>query len=340
MGAIILRSLSKASAAAIGPGLVLTTAIAIAAFAAHKLPGLSLFNPMVLGLAIGIAWRNVAGLPLRFVTGLVFSQRTILRAAIALLGLQITAADILGVGAVGLAIVVVTLVVTFVVTIRLGRLMKIDSGLVELLAAGTSICGASAIVAINTVTRARDEDVAYAVACITVCGSIAIFVFPAVSSLAHMTDRAYGLWAGSSIHEIAQVVAAAYQGGPIAGAFATIVKLTRILMLGPMVLVLGLLAARRVASAPTGPRQVARFPWFIAGFLALAAMNSVASIPTPTMDAIRLVTTFLLSVALSAFGLGVNVGLIRSAGTRPFLLCVLASLFIAGLSLGLIALTS
>jgi uncharacterized integral membrane protein (TIGR00698 family) len=330
----------KALAAAIGPGLALTTAIAVVAFAAHELPGLSLFNPMVLGLAIGIAWRNVAGLPLRFATGLVFSQRTILRVAIVLLGLQITAADIVGVGATGLAIVVVTLVVTFVVTVRLGALMKIDSGLVELLAAGTSICGASAIVAVNTVTRARDENVAYAVACITVCGSVAIFVFPAVSSFAHLTDRAYGLWAGSSIHEIAQVVAAAYQDGPIAGAFATLVKLTRILMLGPMVMVLGLFAVRRIASASTGSRQVARFPWFIAGFLALAALNSVTSIPAPAMDVVRPLTTFFLTVALSAFGLGVNVGLIRSTGTKPFLLCVLASLFIAGLSLGLIALTS
>jgi len=318
---------------------VLTTAIAIAAFAAHEIPGLRLFNPMVLGLAIGILWRSVAGLPVRFGAGIVFSQRPILRAAIVLLGLQITAADVIGVGFMGLAIIAVALGATFLATVWLGRLMKVEARLAELIAAGTSICGASAIVATNTVTRARDEDVAYAVACITVCGSVAIFVFPVLSSLAHLTDRAYGLWAGSSIHEIAQVVAAAYQGGPAAGALATIVKLTRVLMLGPMVVILGLFANRRLTQAPGQARAIPPFPWFIVGFLAFAAVNSLASIPTPAMDGIRFATTFLLSVALAAFGLGVHVGLVRSTGLRPFLLCVVASLFIAGLSLALITLT-
>lgn len=331
--------MSRASLTAAGklvPGLGLTTAITLAAFAAHALPALELFNPMVLGLAIGIAWRAVGGFPLRGLPGLLFAQRGVLRFAIVLLGLQITVADILAIGFAGLAIIVVTLGTTFAVTVWLGRLMKVDARLAQLIAAGTSICGASAIVATNTVTRARAEDVAYAVTCITVCGSAAIFVFPAIASLAQLTDRAFGLWAGSSIHEIAQVVAAAYQGGAVAGAFATVVKLTRVLMLGPMVMALGYLETRRPADEAR--RVAVQLPWFIVGFLAAALLASAMTLPAPAMGALRLGTTFLLTVALSAFGLGVDIGLIRSAGMRPFLLCVLASLWIAGLSLALVSL--
>jgi len=335
---MMLRGFSKASLTHVGPGLALTTAIAIAAVAARNIPGLGLFNAMVLGLAIGIAWQNLVGTPARARAGVLFSQRQILRFAIVLLGLQITASDVIAVGVAGLAIIVVTLGSTFVATIWLGRRMDVDPRLAELIAAGTSICGASAIVATNAVTRARDEDVAYAVACITVCGSVAIFVFPPLSSLLNLTDLDYGLWAGSSIHEIAQVVAAAFQGGPVAGAHATIVKLTRVLMLGPMVIALSLYAAKRRASAEGQARARPQFPWFVVGFLALAAINSAVSIPPQATHGLMIATSFLLAIALSAFGLEVDAKRLRAEGYRPFLLCVVSSLFIAGLSLALISL--
>src|SRR5690348_13589889 len=146
------------------PGLLLTCAVAAAANGVRRLPGLDSFSPMIIAILLGIALHNTVGMPRRAYAGVVFSMRRLLRLAIILLGLQLTAQQVADVGATGMGIIVATLLATFVVTKALGRLFGVDRGLAELIAGGTSICGASAVIATNTVTRARDEDVAYAVA--------------------------------------------------------------------------------------------------------------------------------------------------------------------------------
>src|SRR5260370_28141732 len=132
--------------------------------------------------------------------------------------------SVTGVQTCALPIFVMTLLATFAFTIWMGKLLGVEAKLAQLMAAGTSICGASAVIATNTVTNADDEDVAYAVACVTVFGSIAMFVYPLLPSLLHLDPYAFGLWSGASIHEIAQVVAASFQDGQRAGEFATIAK--------------------------------------------------------------------------------------------------------------------
>src|SRR5271168_4029353 len=233
---------NKIAAAGIWPGLLLTSAIAGAAFALRQVPGVATFSPMILAIVIGITFHNLIGTPARAKTGVAFSLRKVLRFAIILLGLQLTAEQVLEVGATGLAVIALTLVGTFVFTIWLGRLLGVERKLAELIAAGTSICGASAVIATNTVTDAPDEDVAYAVACVTVFGSIAMFAYPLLPGLLHLDPHAFGLWTGASIHEIAQVVAATFQDGKAAGDFGTIAKLSRVTMLAPVVITLGLLA--------------------------------------------------------------------------------------------------
>jgi uncharacterized integral membrane protein (TIGR00698 family) len=213
------------------PGLTLTALIAGASFSLRQLPGVSTFSPMILAIGIGIGFHNMIGTPRAAKAGIVFSLRKILRIAIILLGLQLTAGQVMEVGATGLAVIALTLISTFLFTTWLGRMLGVERKLSELIAAGTSICGASAVIATNTVTGAHDEDVAYAVACVTVFGSIAMFVYPLLPGLLHLDPHAYGLWAGSSIHEIAQVVAASFQDGPKAGEFGTIAKLSRVMML-------------------------------------------------------------------------------------------------------------
>jgi uncharacterized integral membrane protein (TIGR00698 family) len=237
---------------AAAPGLVLTSAIAAAGFGLRLLPGVGVFSPMILAILIGIAFHNLVGTPALAKPGVTFSLRRVLRFAIVLLGLQLTAAQVVEVGATGVAIIVATLVATFMATTWAGHLLGVDRKLAQLIAAGTSICGASAVIATNTVTDAPDEDVAYAVACVTVFGSIAMFAYPALPGLLHLAPRAYGLWAGSSIHEIAQVVAAAYQDGTQAGDFATIAKLSRVMMLAPVV--------RARLHRPGRPQQRDRHP--------------------------------------------------------------------------------
>jgi uncharacterized integral membrane protein (TIGR00698 family) len=228
----------------IWPGLILTAVIAGASFA-RQLPGVSTFSPMILAIGIGIGFHNVIGTPPRAKAGVVFSLRKLLRFAIILLGLQLTAEQVMEVGATGIGVIALTLVGTFLFSTWLGRMLGVERKLSELIAAGTSICGVSAVIATNTVTGAHDEDVAYAVACVTVFGSIAMFVYPLLPGLLHLDPHAYGLWAGASIHEIAQVVAAAFQDGRKAGEVGTIAKLSRVMMLAPMVIALGLMAARR-----------------------------------------------------------------------------------------------
>lgn len=218
------------------PGVALAAAIAAAAYGLHQAPFLGALSPMILAILIGIGLRNTVGAPAWAGPGIAFSMRRLLRLAIILLGLQLTAAQVVQVGAVGVAIIAAVLIATFAFTVAAGRLMGVDRKLAQLIAAGTSICGASAVIAVNTVAEAPDEDVAYAVACVTVFGSLSMALYPLLPGLLHLDPRAYGLWTGASIHEIAQVVAAAYQPGKAAGDFGTMAKLTRVMMLAPMVI--------------------------------------------------------------------------------------------------------
>jgi uncharacterized integral membrane protein (TIGR00698 family) len=319
----------------------LTAAIAGGGFALRQLPGLGLFSPMVLSIMAGIVFHNVIGTPARAKAGVIFSLRRILRFAIILLGLQLTAQEVIEVGARGMAVIASTLAATFLFTTWLGRMIGVDRKLTELIAAGTSICGASAVIATNTVTQARDEDVAYAVACVTVFGSIAMFAYPLLPTILHLDAYAFGLWSGASIHEIAQVVAAAFQDGKQAGEFATIAKLSRVMMLAPTVIALGLLAARR-AGRPGHAHSHAKppLPWFVLGFIALVIVNSIATVPPEARGVIVPATTFLLSMALAAMGLETDLARLKAKGVRPFILGFSAFLFIAGFSLMLVKMTT
>jgi uncharacterized integral membrane protein (TIGR00698 family) len=317
------------------PGLLLTGGIAAAAFGLRALPGLSLLSPMILSIFIGIAFHNVIRTPAVAKAGVTFSLRRILRLAIILLGLQLTAQQVIAVGGTGLAVIVATLLSTFLFTTWVGRLLGVDAKLTQLIAAGTSICGASAVIATNTVTDGSDEDVAYAVACVTVFGSIAMFSYPLLVGVLHLDPHAYGLWAGSSIHEIAQVVAAAYQDGTQAGDSATIAKLTRVMMLAPVVISLGLLVRLRGGKGGKAGAKVPA-PWFVVGFIALIVLNSFVTVPTEIKAPVGMVTTFGLSMALAAMGLETDIRKLRAEGLRPLLLGLIAFFFISGFSLLLI----
>jgi uncharacterized integral membrane protein (TIGR00698 family) len=320
----------------IAPGLFLTMAIAAAAFALRAIPGLALASPMILAIAIGIAVNAIVGTPVLIRAGIVFVLRRILRLAIILLGLQLTVGQIFAVGTTGISIILVTLVATFVFTVWLGRILGVERGLTELIAAGTAICGASAIIATNTVTRARGEDAAYAVACVTVLGSIAMFVYPVLGTALNLDSHGYGLWAGASIHEVAQVLAAAFQGGQEAGELGTIAKLSRVIALGPLIMVLALIARRR--SSDEGFHAEAPVPWFVLGFIALILVNSFVAIPADTKAAIGTLTTFMLTMAMAAMGIQTDMRQLRARGMRPLILGFGAAIFIAGLSLTLVLL--
>jgi uncharacterized integral membrane protein (TIGR00698 family) len=319
------------------PGLLLTAMLAALAYALHGLPLFGVFSPMILAILLGMVFHNVIGTPTRARTGIAFSMRRLLRLGIILLGLQLTAAQVAAVGFGGVAIIAAALISTFLFTKAMGRWLGVDPKLTELIAAGTSICGASAVIATNTVTRGRDEDVCYAVACVTLFGSIAMFTYPLLGTALQMNTQDYGLWTGASIHEIAQVVAASFQHGQDAGQSGTIAKLTRVMMLAPMVFALGWAALRRRAPGEAKQGGVP-MPWFVLGFLALVGVNSVISIDPAVRAAIVQLTTFLLAMALAAMGLGADFKKLVAAGPRPLLLGAAATLFISTFSLALVVL--
>lgn len=327
--------------AGILPGLALSALIAAAAFALRHLPGLGVVSPLILAILIGMAVHNLIGTPAAARPGVAFAMRRVLRAGIVLLGLQLTLQQVVAVGGVGVIIIATTLLATFAFTVRLGRLLGVDAGLAQLIAAGSSICGASAVIAANTVTRARDEDTAYAVACVTVFGSLSMVLMPLAGGALGMGAYSYGLWAGASIHEVAQVVAAAYARGPEAGEFGTIAKLTRVAMLAPMVLMLGHAAVRRLRDEGAGGADGATgaappVPWFVLGFAGMVLLASTGWVPRTVQPATTAVTQFLLATALAAMGLETDMRKLAVAGLRPALLGAGSWIFVSILSLGLV----
>jgi uncharacterized integral membrane protein (TIGR00698 family) len=320
---------------------MLTAMLAALGTALHSLPIFGTFSPLILSILLGIAFHNVIGSPQRARAGVTFSLRRILRFGIILLGFQISASQVATVGLIGVAIIIASLVATMVFTKAIGHWLRVDPKLTELIAAGTSICGASAVIATNTVTKGRDEDVAYAVACVTIFGTAAMFLYPIAGAALQLSTHDYGLWSGISIHEIAQVVAAAFQRGAESGQLGTVAKLTRVMMLAPVILVLGWNAMRHgTQSHPKATNSLAGFPvpWFVLGFIALLGVNSVITIDPSARATIVVVTNFLLAMALAAMGLGTDFRKLVAAGPRPLMLGAIAWLFISGFSLTLVTL--
>ena len=322
------------------PGFLFATTIAAVALELRGLIGITAVSPLIIAIVLGLAFQNTVGTPAALKPGIVFGMRRVLRFAIVLLGLQLSWSQVVEVGSIGLGVIVASLVGTLLFTVWIARLFGVDRKLAELIAAGTSICGASAVVATNTVTRASDEDVTYAIACVTVFGSASMLLYPAMQGFLQLTPHAFGLWTGASIHEVAQVIAAAFQDGVDAGNFGTIAKLSRVMLLAPAILALGYFSADTLkAGRVTGSaRQSAPIPWFVLGFIAMMLLNSLDLIPHAEKAYLVQATTFLLTVALAAMGLQTDIGKLRAKGWKPLLVGAGAWLFIAAFSLALIEL--
>ncbi|ARP98232.1 YeiH family protein [Pseudorhodoplanes sinuspersici] len=321
------------------PGLAIVVAVAVLAMLLRLLPGLSMFSPLMLAVLIGVALGHLYHPPPRCLPGIGFAGRRILRLAIVLLGLQLSATQLLAIGLDGFVIATCVVAITFIAVAWMGPLLGVDARLAGLIAAGTSICGASAVAAMSTVNQASEEDVTYAMAAVTVFGTILMFLLPAAGHTLGLPERAFGIWAGVSIHEVAQVTGATFQYGNVAGETGIIVKLTRVMMLAPLVLVVGLRLHRR-RSAGNEDAAPPVVPLFVLGFIAAAALNSVVSIPADIRASLMSITTFLLALALAALGLQAHVSRLKAKGVRPLALGALGTVLIVGLSLGLVMLAN
>jgi uncharacterized integral membrane protein (TIGR00698 family) len=317
-----------------GTGLTLLAGIASFAFGIHSLAAFRAVSPLMLAILLGVLIHNTVGISKRCQPGIQFSLKRLLRVSIALLGLQLSLAQLMAIGAVGLSIVLLTLGCTFALTLWIGRRLKVSPALVNLIAAGTSICGASAIIAANVVVEDSDENVAYAVAMVTIFGTCSMLLYPPFSTLLHLTPHAFGIWCGVSIHEVAQVVAAAFQNGAVSGQIAIIAKLSRVVLLAPMMVLLNRWVCRSNGDAVS--RQSQSIPWFVLWFIGFIGINSLGVLPESLQVGIIRINQIMLVMALAAMGLETNLKKVWQIGVKPLYLAFLSWLFITFFSLILI----
>lgn len=321
------------------PGAILAFVGAVLAhrFLGEWLPVSSLLVAIVIGMLI----RTFGWVPYWGEEGLKWAAKFPLRLGIVLLGLQLALADILGLGWEVLAIVVVTVTVTFIGIRVLGPLCQVDRTTAALVATGTAICGASAVAAGSAVLDrgdGRDRQnrhmagpTATALAVVTIWGTVAMVALPAMSAALGLGDRPAGVWIGASIHEVGQVVAAGGIVGATALTVATVVKLARVLLLAPAVVALRL--GDTAGTAGEGKRPPI-MPWFVVGFLLAVAVNSAADIPADAAEFLAQITTMLITFAMVGIGAAVDLRKILRTGAPALLLGGVGSVLAAGTALG------
>lgn len=315
----------------IWPGLLAAFAIAAGAMALRQMSGWALLSPMLVSVLAGVALRLALGPGALPRAGLAFATRPVLRTGIVLLGLQVTLAEIAGLGGGAFAVAALTLGATYLAVVLAGRLLGVSLPLTQLIAAGTAVCGASAVVAANAVARGSDADVGYAVASVTLFGTLAMLALPLLAGPLGMDPVAYGIWTGAGIHEVAQVTAAAFQMGPEAGQSGTITKLIRVMLLAPLVLAMALMAGRSAAGSTIGGVQ---FPWFVMGFVVLAGANGLVELPENALALAGLAATLFMSTGLAAMGLSMDLRDLRRRGIAPLGLGAFGCVFVLVFALG------
>ncbi len=265
--------------------------------------------------------------------GLSFAARRLMRAGIVLLGLKLSLVDIAKLGWFTIVLVVLIVVATFWFTWGLGRLAGLPGREPLLLATGFSICGASAIGAMAAATRSDAKDQATPVAMVTLFGTLAIAVLPALRVPLALGAPAFGQWVGASVHDVGQVVATAQIAGPAALAIAIVVKLTRVLMLAPMVAVASVVSRRAAGETAEHATLPPIVPLFVVGFLAAVLVRSFLPVPAEVLASADLVQTVLLAVALFALGTAVRLASLVGKGARALAVGLASWVTIAGLAL-------
>ena len=313
------------------PGLLfVAVAVAVAFLLGHAID----FSPLVAGVALGVLVANVGLVQPVLLPGINFASRHLLRAGVVLLGLRLSFDQVRDLGLLGFATVVVVVAVSFFGILLLARLMGIRVELGLLVATGYSICGASAIAAMEPLADADEEEVAYAIGLVTLCGSLSILVLPAIGHGLDLSAEQFGTWAGAGIHDVGQVTATAAAYAEAALAPALLVKLTRVVLLAPLVAGVGLWR-RREDLAKGGihaPRPIV--PLFVVGFLVAIGIRATGWLSPETLDVAKDLEQALLTAGMFGLGCGVSFGRLRRLGGRPLALGLAAWALIAAIALG------
>ena len=316
----------------------------------NRIFGQAYLEALVLAILLGVAIRTAWMPGSRWRPGIVFSARTLLETAVVLLGASVSARTVLGLGPELLGGIVLVVAVAIATSYGISRLLGLPQRMAILVACGNSICGNSAIAAVAPVIGADGEDIASSIAFTAVLGVAVVLLLPLVVPVLLLSLTQYGVLAGLTVYAVPQVLAATLPIGALSNQVGTVVKLVRVLMLGPVVLCLSLLARRlreevdEAAPEVTAGDRPARpgvalhelVPWFIVGFLIVLALRSMNIIPSSMLLPVKNVASILTTVSMAALGLGVDVRVVAQAGVRVTAAVTLSLIVLGLISLGLI----
>ena len=324
------------------PGVALCVLISLVALAAQNLEERVFAHPyveaLVVAILLGAAVRTIWNPPERWSRGIVFSAKQLLELAVMLLGASISFAAIAAAGPLLMATIAATVVVALAVSYSLSRMLGLPTRLSILIACGNSICGNSAIAAVAPVIGADGDDVASSISFTAILGVLMVLGLPLLIPLLRLSATQYGILAGLTVYAVPQVLAATLPAGLVSTQIGTLVKLVRVLMLGPVVVGLSILMSRRRAGGLT-MKALSPFtlvPWFIIGFLVLAALRSLQLVPDGFVAPVTRTAAFLTVVSMAALGLGVDIRLLAGVGGKVTAAVTLSLIVLLAISIGLV----
>ena len=282
-------------------------------------------SPMIIGIVLGMIYANSLRnhLPATRVPGIIFCSKKILRLCIILYGFRLTLADVAAVGLPAILVDVIIVTVTICGGVLVGKLLKMDSETALLTSVGSGICGAAAVLGAESTIQSKPYKTAVAVATVVIFGTLSMFLYPIAyrSGVLGLEPREMGIFAGSTLHEVAHAVGAGNAMGTDVSNVCVIVKMMRVMLLVPVLLVLAWwVATRKKASTQGGEKGKVSIPWFAIGFLLVICFNSLNLLPAAVVDGINYFDTFLLTMAMAALGAETSFEKFKKAGAKPFIL--------------------
>jgi len=322
------------------PGFALIGALVAVAFQINQFQ--SAISPLALCVAFGFIVANLVKWPEFANPATKLSSKTIMRIGVALLGAQVSVVSLKEIGLKGVITVIIVVTFTIFGILGLSKLFKMSGELGLLIGVGFGVCGATAVAAIRPQTRATEEETSYAIGLIALCGTLSIFMLPLIGHAIGLDTREFGAWAGAAVHDVGQVVATASVWGDDADKYAIVIKLSRVCLLAPIVLILSIRHRRWLTSQGKQEVESAKvplIPFFVLGFIAVAVLNNVVDINDGLHDNIVLLSKLMLGAGLVALGSGVRWKSIRAIGPRPMAMGMVAWVLVAGVALAAVKIT-
>ena len=320
-------------------GILLIALFACAAFYIGEIQFLKdiSFSPMIIGIILGMLYANSLrnNLPETWVPGIQFCSKKLLRLGIILYGFRLTLTDIFEVGVSAIVIDAIVVTVTILGGVWIGRMLKMDKETALLTSVGSGICGAAAVLGAESTIRTQPYKTAVAVATVVIFGTISMFLYPILynSGMLGLSPQEMGIYTGSTLHEVAHAVGAGNAMGEQVGGVSVIVKMIRVMLLVPVLLVLAVWASRRVKTAGVEGGEAKgkiAIPWFAILFLVVICFNSLNLLPEVFVDAINYFDTFLLTMAMAALGAETSIEKFKKAGAKPFILALVLDVWLIG----------